>query len=311
MSIRSWRLGALLLAFGALPAQSQGLRAAGEPVQLFADGAPALHPVWSPDGSQLAFTRVRYAGLWLIDADGADVRQLSDAPAAGFGFAWSPDGAALVARTARYDGPRRFHTLTVFDATTGAPEALTEERDAMPALPRWAGPHHVALYADGALDVLAVDAQARTAAPEPVVLADDAALVVAAGGAVRRIPLAGDAPVLNVTPSPDGRRVAFERLGGDLFVLDLDSGSLTDLGLGSRPTWSPDGQWVAFQVTEDDGHEVTASDLVAARADGAGRVTLTRTLDRLEMNPSWSPDGRRIAFDDAATGALYLLPVTE
>jgi Tol biopolymer transport system component len=117
--------------------------------------------------------------------------------------------------------------------------------------------------------------------------------------------------LLNVAPSPDGRRVAFEVYGGNLFVMSLDGSSLVDLGHGARPTWSPDGRWVAFMVTEDDGHTVTAADLVAARADGSGQVALTSTPDRLEMNPSWAPDGRALAFDDATDGALYLLPVSE
>ena len=111
-----------------------------------------------------------------------------------------------------------------------------------------------------------------------------------------------------MTSSPDGGRVAFEVVGGNLFVVSLDGSGLVDLGPGHRPTWSPDGQWVAFVVTEDDGEAFTAADLWAARADGSGRTRITQTPDRLEMNPAWSPDGGRIAYDDVADGALYVLP---
>jgi len=100
-------------------------------------------------------------------------------------------------------------------------------------------------------------------------------------------------------------------LGGPLVVMDADGSNRVDLGRGSRPTWSPDGRWLAFMVTEDDGHAFTAADLVAVRADGSARVALTATPDRLEMNPSWSPDGRALAYDDAVDGALYLLPLAE
>ena len=314
MRLPPWCLGAALLV-GA-PAGAQSLHASGPPVRLVADAEPALQPVWSPDGSQIAFTRARYAGIWLADADGSGVRQLTDAEGAGFGFQWSPDGAALVARAARVDGPRRYHTATVYDAATGAAEALTEERASMPALPRWAGPAHVALGLDGRLDVLAAGPEAaRTAVPDaPLALPlPEAGLAVAdpASGAFRRLDPLGGATLLNVTPSPDGRRVAFEAMGGNLYVMALDGSDLVDLGPGHRPTWSPDGRWVAFTVTEDDGHAYTAADLVAARADGSARVALTQTPDRLEMNPSWSPDGGRIAFDDAVDGALYALPVAE
>ena len=204
---------------------------------------------------------------------------------------------------------RRFHRLTRIDATTGAATALTEERASLPALPQWAGPRHVALYADGALDVIPLDDAARTQAPQPAVIAAGSALAVAEAGGLRTVRDEG-APILNLAPSPDGRRVAYEVYGGGLVVVDLADGTRIDLGPGSRPSWSPDGAWVVAQVTADDGHAITASDLVAVRSDGSDRVALTQTPGRLEMNPAWSPDGTRIAFDDAESGALYLLPVS-
>ncbi|WP_412068392.1 hypothetical protein [Rubrivirga sp. IMCC43871] len=304
-------LAGLLALMAAVPAPAQTLRASGPPVRLLADGAPALHPVWAPDGTRLAFTRDQYRGVWIVEADGSDARALTDAPAAGFGFEWAPDGQALVARVARTEGLRRFHTAALV-RLDGTVEALTDERAQMPALPRWAGPHHVALLSDGTVEMLAVDAQARTVAAEPVLLArPTGGLAVADTGGLRALASFADATLLNVTPSPDGRRVAFEVLAGNLFVVDADGSNRIDLGRGSRPTWSPDGRWVAFMVTEDDGHAYTAADLVAARADGSARVALTQSPDRLEMNPSWSPDGRAIAFDDATDGALYLLPLAE
>ena len=106
-------LAGLLVLVAAVPASAQTLRASGPPVRLFADAAPALHPVWAPDGGHLAFTRDQYRGLWIVDADGSDARVLTDAPAAGFGFEWAPDGQTLVARTARTEGLRRYHTAAL------------------------------------------------------------------------------------------------------------------------------------------------------------------------------------------------------
>ncbi len=310
MRFFSWRLGALSLVLAG-SAGAQTLHADGPPVPLVDDGADAMHPVWSPDGAHIAFTRDGYTGLWVVDADGRNARQLSDAPAAGFGFAWSPDGAALAARTGRYDGLRRFDAITVFDLDGGA-TALTEERTSLPALPQWAGPRHVALVSDADVEVHGLDADARAVPDVEVVTARlDGGLAVAetASGAVRfETPLAG-ARLLNVTPSPDGDRVAFEVYGGNLYVMRRDGTNLVDLGRGERPTWSPDGRWVAFMTTEDDGHAITGADLAAARADGSVRVALTNTPDAIEMNPSWSPDGRAVAYDDR--GVLFLLPVSE
>jgi Tol biopolymer transport system component/uncharacterized protein YjdB len=48
-------------------------------------------PAWSPDGSQVAFVRLR--DIWLINADGSSARKLT---ATGSQPAWSPDGAQIV-----------------------------------------------------------------------------------------------------------------------------------------------------------------------------------------------------------------------
>ena len=311
------RLGALLALLPVL-AQAQAPRPDGPPVRVVADGGAALAPQWSPDGAQIAFTRAAYRGLWTVSAGGGAARAVTDAEAAGFGFAWSPDGAALLARPARTEGRDRLHAVVVYGLDGAVRELTAWESQAVP-LPQWAGPGAVVLAGRGGapggseqtVEVLPLDDGARVAPGGAVAFADGGALAVAdvATGAVRRLAVPGGGRVVNVTPSPDGRRVAFEVVGGHLFTVGVDGRDLADLGWGHRPTWSPDGEWVAFMVTEDDGEAFTASDLWAARADGSGRVRITQTPDRLETSPAWSPDGARIAYADDADGALYVLPL--
>ena len=312
-------LGSFLLALAlAWPATAQStLRAADAPVRLLSDADAFTHPTWSPDGTRLAFTRPGYDGLWVARADGQGLRQVTDASAAGFGFAWSPDGQALLARVVEVDGRQRRSAVTVFDVASGAADQLTDYRGRMPVLPQWsADGRAVFLPSPDGVEVLPL---ATARAPESEVDATSAAFVVegetlsavrlSADGA-RTESLLGNRRVLNAVASPDRARVAFEILGGDLHVMNADGSGLRNLGSGHRPTWSPDGEWIAFMRTEDDGEAFTASDLFAVRADGSGElVALTQTADRLEMNPSWSPDGRTIAFDDLSDGTLYLLPI--
>jgi dipeptidyl aminopeptidase/acylaminoacyl peptidase len=303
------------LAVSAPAAAQSTLRPAGEPIQLVEGGF--AHPVWSPDGTRLAFTRPGYTGLWVSAADGDSVRQLTDEPASGFGFAWSPDGSALLSRVARFEGARRSDAVKVFDVETGAVEAVTHYRARMPALPRWSADGSAILLPlrDG-VEVFARPTEAGTPA-RPVAPTSPAFL--AAGTALEAVRLSASGPqterllddqrVLNAVASPDHAQVAFEVMGGDLHVMNADGSGLISLGPGHRPTWSPDGRWVAFMRTEDDGERFTASDLFAARADGSAIVALTQTPGRLEMNPSWAPDGRGLAFDDLDDGAIYLLPI--
>jgi hypothetical protein len=239
-------LGCLLLALFATagPAAAQTtLRASGDPVRL-TDGTVAFaHPTWSPDGTRLASTQPGYASLWVLSADGASIRQVTDEPASGFGFTWSPDGRALLTRVARFEGQRRLDAVKVFDADTGAAEAVTEYRARMPALPTWSvdGSAILLPLPDG-LEVFARPTEA-SAAVRPVPPARPAFVTTRTTlEAVRLGPsgpqteqLLDDRRVLNAVASPDHTQVAFEVMGGDLHVMDADGSNLINLGPGHRP----------------------------------------------------------------------------
>ena len=60
-------------------------------------------PAWSPDGSKIVFVRVGNK-LWLMNADGSGVTQLTDGRSRLSSPAWSPDGSKIVFVVDR--GPR-------------------------------------------------------------------------------------------------------------------------------------------------------------------------------------------------------------
>jgi len=98
--------------------------------------------------------------------------------------------------------------------------------------------------------------------------------------------------IRDAVPSPDGRRLAFSSLG-DLWVMDLPESAprrLTSAPEGEfYPTWSPDGQWLAYVTWSDAGGHVHK-----IRADGRGQpVRLTREVATYYAT-QWAPDGRRI-----------------
>ncbi|GAA1131655.1 serine hydrolase [Microbacterium natoriense] len=68
----------------------------GDPVRL-TRGTADTSPVWSPDGSQLAFLRAQDgpAQLWLLPADGGEARGLTTLPLGAGTPVWSPDGTRL------------------------------------------------------------------------------------------------------------------------------------------------------------------------------------------------------------------------
>jgi len=114
--------------------------------------------------------------------------------------------------------------------------------------------------------------------------------------------------------SPDGMKIAFvsTRVGpdpdrhqnSDIYVVDAKAGAepkqlTTSVSAdGGRPSWSPDGQWIAYlqgDETKYNPYEINKLAVVPA-AGGAAKV-LTAALDRPVSGPLWwSPDGRTLTF---------------
>jgi TolB protein len=66
--------------------------------QLSRDPSPDYQPIFSPDGSQIAFISERDGDpdIWLINRDGSGLTQLLDRPEEQHLGAWSPDGQTIL-----------------------------------------------------------------------------------------------------------------------------------------------------------------------------------------------------------------------
>jgi len=94
--------------------------------------------------------------------------------------------------------------------------------------------------------------------------------------------------------SPDGKRVAVTLFGGNersVWIYDLEGDSfrrLTFEGNNAAPTWSPDGKWIVYQSTHEDGRA-----LYKQMADGSSSPQqLTEKTSLAQMPNSWSSDGQ-------------------
>jgi TolB protein len=92
---------------------------------------------WSPDGSQLVFEAIRdqYFNLYIMDADGSNLRQITTGSQGDRAPAWSPDGRYIVYSS----NPVSFANLYVIDleCDSDCSPRLLLEHDGYDSYPDW------------------------------------------------------------------------------------------------------------------------------------------------------------------------------
>ena len=300
----------LLLVFSAILCAQQ-VMVKGEPIALTMPGEYFMAPKWSPDGQQVAAAGPNYTGLYIIEVPIGTTRQISDAYSAGYGFAWSHDGSRIAAKISHFDNMRRSHTLVWFNTSDASMELLTAPRSMMSGVPVWSkDDSHLFLTFADAFQSFGLDGRAD-------VFMDGNLHYVKDGHLQRRVKVNSTAfnetslfqdqvQVYTYAVSPDGSRIAYSTAGQNLWITNSDGENRRSLGKGYRPAWSPNGEWITFELSEDDGHSITAADIYAIRFDGTFRFNITNTTESIEMNPQWSPDGNWIVYDTDRLGQLFI-----
>ena len=75
---------------------------------------PDHHPSWSPDGTKIAFAHAHQ--IYVMNADGSGVNQLTTGPGLDDTPAWSPDGTRIAFQRTMIDDGNVFRDLTVMNA---------------------------------------------------------------------------------------------------------------------------------------------------------------------------------------------------
>jgi tricorn protease len=130
---------------------------------------------------------------------------------------------------------------------------------------------------------------------------------VDAGKLIRDVDTAGQT---NYALAPNGKRALFSARG-DIFSVPAEHGATRDLTATSNadedhPSWSPDGQWIAYTT------DVGGEQQVAVRPSGGGGAEriLTQFRSGFYYTPIWSPDGKQLAVPDA-NHQLWLVAVAD
>jgi Tol biopolymer transport system component len=216
----------------------------------------------SPQSGRIAFDN--FDDVWTIDADGTDLRRLTQSPGPDFDPSWSPDGTRIAFRAERSGEPE----IWVMNADGTGKRRLTAGLS-----PAWSPDGSLIAFSGRAgLSVIRPDGSGRRVLPRTE---------------------GGEYP----SWSPDGSRIAFNsNLSGDhvMYIAEADGSKVVDLsrvGEGWQVDWSPDGRSILFTSHRD--HPDNYTDVYVMRPDGSAVRRLTH---KVGQTPAWSPDGDHIVF---------------
>ena len=122
--------------------------------------------------------------------------------------------------------------------------------------------------------------------------------------------------------SPDGKQIAYTcrkksgleyaiSTNSDIYLYDLETGTHTNLtegngGYDTNPTYSPDGQWIAWQYMERDGYESDENRLMIQNLETGEKRFLTRGMET-NVDAYYWKDNNSLVFSAVwhATSMLY------
>ena len=254
-------------------------------------------PRWSPDGRYLAFVSGRQEGkggqIWLLDRRGGEAQRITQIKGGVSDYQWSPDSKRLA---------------VVLDEETDsiARKDTTEKKTPKPiVIDRYQFKRDISGYLETKRSHISVfDVESRKVETITNGLDDDN----------------------SASWSPDGKSIAFIRTptgepsqveNSDVYVVEARAGAtpkrLTDFAGqdDGRPSWSPDGRWIAFlRGDEPKFYAYNLNRLAIVRADGSepARV-VTASFDRAIATPRFSSDGKWVFATVADDRAQQLVRV--
>jgi len=243
-----------------------------------------LEPRWSPDGSLIAFSSFRDGtqNIWVMAADGSGVTQLTEGPALDGGATWSPDGTKIAFYSFR---SQRQGLLWLMGADGSDPVPLLASQTPAPAT-ECSGGFPGAWTPDGEKVIFRGGQASEGALQICAVRPDGSDISVLFSRTGER----ATSPDI----SPDGKKLVFSFAPADepgnieIYAAHADGGNLRrltdDPAADDEPSWSPDGQWIAFH--SDRGGNF---DIYIMRPDGSDVRRLTSDPSD-DVDPDWGPE---------------------
>ena len=245
----------------------------------------------------IAQTQIAYVGaksgnkeIWVMDYDGANQHQVSQLKSISLTPRWSPDATKIA-----------FTCYVPFRGITSAQICIhSTDTNHLMSFPRYGGTNASPAWSPDGSQLAFMSSQGG----DPEIYISDST-----GGHLHRVTFAAGVSTSPAWNPKTGKQIVFvsDRGGSPVLYLSNSDGSnaqkidLPDMGYVIDPSWSPNGQLVAFSWRRPTGnYDVYVMDIVSHQL-----VELTRDTGRNER-PSWAPDGRHIVFESTRTGTRQI-----
>ena len=223
-------------------------------------------PVWSPDGTKIAFHSQRDGNwdIYIMDVTGDNLQRLTSNKNLDLFPTWSPDGSQLAFHSNRNGN----YDLYIVNIESETLRQLTNDPGSE-AAPSWSP--------DGTRLAFAADYRGNS----------DIYIFDLSNATIKNLV---ELPGIEGEPvwSPDGKRIAFasEKDGDyEIFVIDVDGDNLLQLTSNAvndgSPTWSPDGSKIIYESWQ--GNQI---EIYIMEADGSEQQLLNEG-DNKQRFPDW------------------------
>lgn len=239
-------------------------------------------PKWSPDGNKILFTKLNYRGLYVFDFSTNQIKELNRIRGAGFNAVWSQDSKNIYYRFKNLNSPEEVQSINIYTS-------------------------EVTSHSYGELEKVAN--RVEESDNDTIIYLDREENFKIKAKTVKgnkMWDITNDDYHVNIIISPNRTRVVSTKKGEMSIYATDGSGLICSLGRGMANSWSPDGKYILFFTSKDDGHRILESDLYLIKSDGSQKWRLTETPDIIEHWPDWSPKNNQIVFTDIETGIIYL-----
>ena len=238
--------------------------------------------------TQIAFvsTKSGTKEIWAMDYDGSNQHQLTHLKSISLTPRWSPDATRIA-----------FTCYVPFRGVTSPQICIySAASDRLISFPRYRGSNSSPAWSPDGTQLAFMSSQGG----DPEIYISDTT-----GGAMKKVTFAAG---VNTSPAfnpKTGKQIVFvsDRAGDPVLYLansdgtDVQKLDMPDMGYVVDPSWSPNGQLLAFSWRRPSGNfDIYIMDIVNRQL-----VELTRDAGRNER-PSWAPDGRHLVFESTRNG---------